>query len=142
MDVPVNYFAVVASAIAAMVLGYLWFGPLFGKQWAHMSGVSMERMQKGGMSSYLIMFAGALLMAFVMSHSLIFASSYLGEVGISAGLMSGFWNWLGFVAPVSLGIVLWESKPWKLWAINAGYYLVVLCVMGIILSLWPLTQPM
>jgi len=44
--------------------------------------------------------------------------------------------WLGLVVPVSLGIVLWEGKSWKLWFINASSYLVTLLAMGIILGLW------
>lgn len=139
MDVPVNYIAVIASAVAAMVVGYVWYGPLFGKQWARLTGVSIERMQKGGASSYAIMFVGSLIMAYVLSHALVFAGTYMIVSGYSAGLSSAFWMWLGFVAPVMLGAVLWEGKSWKLWGINAGYYLVVLAVMGVILASWPPT---
>ena len=55
---------------------------------------------------------------------------------LNAGLQGGFWNWLGFVMPVTLGIVLWEGKSWKLFGINAGYYLVSLPIMGVILAMW------
>ncbi len=55
---------------------------------------------------------------------------------MSAGVSVGFGAWIGFVAPVSLGIVLWDGKPWKLWMINAGYYLVGLLLIGSILALW------
>ena len=44
--------------------------------------------------------------------------------------------WLGFIAPVTLGSVLWEMKSWKLWILNNAYYLVVLVVMGLIFTLW------
>jgi hypothetical protein len=56
--------------------------------------------------------------------------------GMPAGLMCGFWNWLGFIAPVTLGTVLWEGKPWKLWALTNGYYLFSLLIMGVILAFW------
>jgi hypothetical protein len=29
----INYLAILASAIVAMPVGFLWFGPLFGKAW-------------------------------------------------------------------------------------------------------------
>ena len=139
--VPVNYFAVVLAAIAAMIIGYLWYGPLFGKVWMQLSGKSMDMMndpamKKIAMRGYAIQFVGSLLMAFVLSHALIFAGTYLNTSGISAGLQTGFWNWLGFVAPVTIGTVLWDGKPWKLWFINSGFYLVTLIVMGLILALW------
>jgi hypothetical protein len=140
MEVSVNYLAVLVSGIASMIIGGLWYGPLFGKAWLRLSGISEEKInevkQKGVTKSYLIMFIGSLVMAFVMAHSLEFASNYLLITGVPAGLSGGFWNWLGFVAPVTLGSVLWDGKPWKLWMINSGYYLVLLCVMGVILSTW------
>ena len=138
--VPINYWAVLVSAAVTMGLGYAWYGPIFGKQWVALMGWSkadMEAKMKEGMGpKYLLQAAGALVMAFVLSHSLVFASTFLHETGVSAGLQSGFWNWLGFIVPVSLGTVLWDGKPWKLWFINAGYYLVALLVMGVILALW------
>ena len=140
--VPVNYLAILASAVVAIIIGGIWFGPLFGKSWMKMMGMdkmSPEEMTEGKKKMpmlYGIQFVGALVMAFVLSHSLVFASAYLNESGIAAGLMSGFWNWLGFIAPVTIGVVLWEGKPWKLWAIIAGNWLVTLCAMGVILSLW------
>ncbi len=82
------------------------------------------------------MFVGSLLMAFVLAHALIFASNYLKIFDVSAGLTGAFWKWLGFIAPVTLGSVLWEGKSWKLWFLNNGYYLLSLIVMGVILAVW------
>lgn len=56
--------------------------------------------------------------------------------GIMGGLQAGWWNWLGFVAPTTVGMVLWEGKPWKLWIITAGFYLLSLLLMGVILGAW------
>ena len=101
--VPINYLAVVGAAVVAMGLGFLWFGPLFGKQWMASIGITPEKMetmkaeakQKGMGKTYAIMTVTTLIMSFVLSHSLIFASTYLEISGISAGLQTGFWNWLG-----------------------------------------------
>ena len=138
--VPLNYLAVIGAAIAQMVLGFLWYGPLFGKPWMALMGITPEKMdamkQKSMGKTYAIMTVGALLMSFVLAHALVFASSYLKAEGVTAGLAAGFWNWLGFIAPVTIGSVLWEGKPWKLWVLNAGYYLIGLCLMGIILAVW------
>ena len=140
--VPINYIAVLASTFLAVILGSIWYGPLFGKTWTGLMGWSKSEMEKGMadkkgmMKNYGIQMLGSFVMAFVLSHALIFAMSYLGTRGISAGLQTGFWNWLGFVAPVSLTSVLWEGKSWKLWLINNGYNLITLCAMGVLLSLW------
>lgn len=138
--VDVNYLAILVSALLSMVLGSIWYGPLFGKPWMKMMGITKESMK--GMTSadmgklYGIQFIGSLVMAFVLSHSLVYAKSYLGLSGLGVGIQTGFWTWLGFVAPVTLTSVLWEGKPWKLWLLNNCYYLALLVMMGIVLSLW------
>ncbi len=143
--VPINYLGVIICVVAAMVLGWLWFGALFGKQWMAMMGWTPEKMDamkkdpnmKGMMmKSYALMTLGSLVMAFVLAHSIVFAGSYMHVSGISAGLQGGFWSWAGFVAPVTLGAVLWEQKPWKWWLLLNSYYLVNLHMMGIILGMW------
>jgi hypothetical protein len=139
-EVPINYLAVIISAIASMIIGALWYGPIFGKQWIALQGWSPQEMEankaKGMTKSYILMFVGSLVMAYVLSHSLVFAADYLGVYGASAGLMAGFWSWLGFIAPVTLSVVLWDGKPWKLWFLNNGYQLFNLLAMGMILALW------
>ncbi len=141
--VEVNYLAVLAGAVCNMVLGFLWYVPLFGKQWMRLSGFTPERIAeakanngKGMGKSYALAFIGALVMAFVLSHMLVFATAYLNTEGVSAGLSTGFWAWLGFVAPITLGSVLWEQKSWKLWVLTNSYYLLTLLVMGTILAVW------
>lgn len=140
MEVPINYLAVGGAAVASMVIGFLWYGPIFGKKWIALMGFTQEQIsaakKKGMAKQYALMFVGSLAMAYVLAHALVFASAYLKTSGVSAGLMTGFWNWLGFVAPVTLGSVLWEGKSPKLWVLNNGYYLVSLLAMGVILALW------
>ena len=138
--VPINYLAVIVAAIANMVIGFLWYGPIFGKQWRALMGMTNADMEaakaKGMGKSYALMFVGALVMSYVLAHTLVFASAYLNATGISAGLMTGFWNWIGFIAPVTIGMVLWDGKPWKLYILTNGYWLVALLVAGVILALW------
>lgn len=144
MEVPINYLAVLGAMVSAVVLGGLWFGPLFGKMWMKEVGFTKEDMEKGKtdpkaqkamMRSYLLVAVGALVTAYVMAHSLAFAMYYLKSAGPSAALMGAFWNWLGFTAPALMGSVLWEGKTWKYWGIVAGYYLVSFGVMALILTM-------
>ncbi len=137
MGIVINYWAVLVVAIVNMVIGFLWYGPIFGKQWAALMGRDKSSMEGKNMTtSYVLMMVGALVMAYVLAHAIIFGIAYTKIGGIKGGMMGGFYYWLGFVAPVLLGSVLWDGKPWKLWAINAGYYLVVLLIAGAILATW------
>jgi uncharacterized membrane protein len=143
MEIPINYLAVLAAAISNMAIGFLWFGPLFGNAWTSAMGwtesemaAGREKMKKDGWKTYALQALGALVMAYVVAHYFVFASTYTQTFGIVGGLMVGFWSWLGFVAPISLGVVLWDGKPWKLFFVQAGYYLAALLAMGVIIALW------
>ena len=142
--VEVNYLAILLCGIAAMVLGTIWYGPLFGKTWMGLVGFTEADTQKAKTDpaarnamyrSYALMFVASLVMAYVLHHIMVFAMSYLGESSMMAGISSAIWTWLGFVATTSIGSVLWEQRPWKYWFITGGYYLVQLVVMGIIIAL-------
>jgi hypothetical protein len=50
----INYLAVLACAIVAMPVGFLWFGPLFGKPWARHMGFA--EMQGGSMGKAMAIF--------------------------------------------------------------------------------------
>lgn len=132
----VNLVSVLASAVVMMVLGFLWFGPILGKSWMKEMGLTksdMEEAKKKGMAkSYTLMAVSALVMSYVFSVVL----AQFNTTDVAMALQGAFWTWLGFIATVLLGSVLWENKSWKLYAINAGYYLVGLGIIGVILTLW------
>jgi len=137
----INFWAVILCVVIAMVLGGLWYGPWFGKPWMHMMGITRESMsdpakKKKVWKSYVLMAVAAFIMTLVLARSVLYGEAYTHTSGLMLGLASGFWAWLGFVATTTVGMVLWEGKPWKLWAIVAGYYLVLLLISGAILSVW------
>ncbi len=135
--VEVNVWAVLVSAIVVWILGSLWYSPiLFGKMWMKLSGFKESDMRKakkkGMIKEYIIMLVGSFITAYVLAHFV----SYTNSTTILDGGVLGAWLWIGFIAPIALGMVLWEGKPVKLYLINTGYYLVSLVIMGAILASW------
>lgn len=136
--VDVNYAAVLVASVASMVIGGLWYSPLlFGKAWTKLSGMTEKQLaeakKKGMAKSYIAAYVGSALMAYILAHF----AKYAGAATPIEGAMAGFWAWLGFVAPVLSGAVLWEGKPVKLYILNIAHYLVALLVMGAIVAAWP-----
>lgn len=134
----VNYLAVLVSAIMNMAVGAFWYSPAgFGKQWAALMGwtdpAKLEAMKKGATKGYIGGFIAALVMMFVLANLV----SLTGAATPTAGALVGFWSWLGFVATTQIGVILWDNKPPKLFAINTGYSLVTLVIAGVIMALWP-----
>lgn len=101
--VPIHYPAVIGATVSSMVLGFLWYGPLFGKQWMKLSGMTAEQLSgakaRGMGKLYAVAAVGSLATSYVLAHALVFASAYLNVTGVPAGLTAGFWNWLGFGSP-------------------------------------------
>lgn len=135
MQFNINLIAVFVAAFVNMFLGYIWYGPLFGKMWMKLTGRTKEsiEMEKKEMPKVMgSMFAGALVMAFVLA---IFVSM-IGSNGIMIGAKIGGLAWLGFVATTMLQDVLYEKKNTKLAAINLGYNLAALTINGALLAVW------
>ena len=135
----VNYWAVLVAGIVSMVLGFLWYGPLFGKMWMGLMKIDKkkaEEMKKKGMSAMLPQFFTAFVSALVLNYFLALFVGYTQAITAVEGMQTGFHLWLGFIATVMIGIVLWEGKPFKLYLINALHYLVVLLINGAILAVW------
>lgn len=136
-QVPINYFAVFSSAISAMVIGFLWYGPIFGKQWSKIVGLTAEKIEKSKKEmpkTYGLMFAASVVMAYTLAHFVWYAAP--GSLTTFIAVKTAVWSWLGFIATTSLSRFLFspEKKPLMLLVIDAGYYLVVLVVMGVIFS--------
>ncbi|MBA3789203.1 DUF1761 domain-containing protein [Patescibacteria group bacterium] len=137
MNFAINYFAVLVSAIGFMIVGTLWYGPLFGKQWRSLIGVTPEKMKNtpnGAMVRPMIfVFIVALVTSFVIA---VLLKSLLITTPLVA-LELAFVVWLGFIATTLLNRVLFEQSSMKLYFINISQSLVAFLFSSLILVLWP-----
>lgn len=140
MEDPTNFVAVLEAAVIAMVIGMLWYGPLFGNPWKRMMGYTPESMKAMKMSPGMAMGIQAvlaLIMMYVLAHGIVFGIAFTGIGGIGGGMMGAFWYWLGFAVPFTAAPYLFEDKSWKLWVLNAAYYLVTFLVAGALFGAFP-----
>ncbi len=42
----VNYWAVLTCGLVSMVVGSIWYGPIFGKLWMRLNGVTQAECEK------------------------------------------------------------------------------------------------
>ncbi|MEK6792608.1 MAG: DUF1761 domain-containing protein [Nanoarchaeota archaeon] len=133
----VNVWTVLLVAVVSFVLGFLWYGPLFGKMWMKLSKVSamhVAKSKKEGMVKPAILnFIGTFVMVYVFAGFI----SLLDVVSAIQGAVLGFWIWLAFFASTTLlGGVLWEGKSWNLYVFNGLYWLVNLMLIGFLIVVW------
>jgi hypothetical protein len=75
---------------------------------------------------------GDAILAFVLDHIIIWSNA----TGFGWGVVIGVIVWIGFFAATSLPQNLYEGRPFKLFAINSGYWLVGLVIVGGLLASW------
>lgn len=128
----VNWLAVIVAALSTFLIGGLWYSPaVFGKAWMKENGFTEESMKGGNMAK---IFGLAFLLGFIASINL---AMFLGnETDATMGAFYGFLAGFGWVATFVGTHYLFERKSFKLFLINAGYSIVALTVMGVIIGAW------
>ncbi len=134
-EVILNGWAIMVSALVYFVIGAVWYSErFFGGIWSE--GAGIEPSKKGYLKKFSINFAGAIVVAFVMSHFISYTAYFMGVGGIIGGIQTAFWAWLGFSAATYLMVLVFEEKPFKFYLINTGYHLAGLLAVGLILGIW------
>ncbi len=137
----VNYLAILVSAVILWVLGAIWYSPaLFAKPWMEILGIKKgEGKQSGLMLGMVASFIGDLVLSFILAHIIFWANAFgfaPSPVGFGNGCVLGVLVWIGFIAAPNLPQGLYERKPFKLFAINSGYWLLGLFIVGGLLAAW------
>ncbi|MXO60893.1 DUF1761 family protein [Altererythrobacter salegens] len=126
----INILAVFLGAVAFFVIGALWYGPLFGKAWKDLVGYDGEKMPHPVSNNPVpvvmgVAFLFELLIAVMLAHLIARTTTsphviMMMAVGFGATIM----------AP-ALGInYMFQQRPGKLFAIDAGYFIVGMAAMG------------
>ena len=132
----VNYLAVLVAAVAAWLAGAAWYMTL-AKPWMAALGKTpqeMEDCKKQPMAylPYIYAFVGAVVMAWVLAGLLGHLGQ--GQVSVRNGVVSGLFCWLGFVFTTMLVNNSFAMRSPRLLAIDGGYWLLVLALMGAIIG--------
>lgn len=132
MDVQLNYLAIIISALSTFLIGGLWYSPaVFGKAWMKENGFKEEDLKGGNMAK---IFGLAFFLALISAVNL---AMFMGpENRPSMGALWGFLAGAGWVATFVGTHYLFERRSFTLFLINAGYSIVALTIMGVILAAW------
>src|SRR3990170_4401148 len=127
-----NIWAVLVAALSTFLIGGLWYSPVvFGKVWMRENGFTEQTLQTGNMAR---IFGLAFFLALIAAINL---AMFLGpENRPVMGALWGFAAGFGWVATFIGTHYLFERKSFTLFLINAGYSIVALTVMGVILAAW------
>ena len=131
----VNLLAVLVAGIVPMIVGSLWYGPLFGKRWLALMEMTAEEIQEGfnPVKTYGVSLLLSLVTAFVLAQLIAEAGNGgSAMVGVHVALMA----LVGFVLPVANQSVAFEKrKPGLAW-LNVAYNGVALLAQALVIALW------
>ena len=137
--ITVNYWAIATGAVLSMVIGAIWYGPIFGRKWAELLGADMsdsetkKKMQKTAGPLYFVQFVMTLFQVLVLAH-------LVADTRIAGGIERSLWIWAAFVIPTLAGAVMWTNErgnlKWTRFLIQGGYQLVLFIVFGALLQFW------
>ena len=134
MHFPENWLSFSLAILLPMIVGSLWYGPLFGRIWMKMMDLTEEKIKEtlNPAKSYGGSFVGSIFTAYILSLLIALAefTTLLGGIAI------GFAVWIGFVVPMGWQSVAWENKGLGLYVLNQAYNLLVLLLMGALIGGW------
>lgn len=129
-----NWPMVLAAAAAYFALGFVWYNLLFGKYWARVQNMTLD---KGGnmvwtmVRAFLLLFLICAVIGLMLNAirckqmSDCFIRSYVLIAGLICGLV---------------GITLnFQRKPFSIWIIDGGYHLLGSLIAALLLSRWGMT---
>jgi hypothetical protein len=126
----INHLAVIVAAVVYWIFGAVWYGVIFKSAWATLTGTPM-----GGTASNAMVVS--VVMAIVLSYTAGIAlagttNPQPARHGVEFGLFMG----VGIFASQTLMDFLYEGRPVALWAIDSGYVVIGLALIGLIVGSW------
>ena len=135
MDVSIPFWGVILATLSSFLIGSIWYSPTtFLKPWQKMTGTSDADMKKNFGSSMVWIGVSSLITAYVLAHFIRYTEHVTYATGVTAGVQTALWIWLGIGLTTIVTAGAMESRDKMVMAITAGNRLVTLLVMGIIIG--------
>ena len=125
----ISIVGIIVAAIAFFFLGAAWYTFLFGKPWRAELGISEA--DAAGAKPNPLLFLNSLVMGLIIAATL---AKLISESSIGYGLKVGLGVGAGIGAALMAQNYAYEQKSIKFWAMNAGYVIIGLGVMGTIIG--------
>ena len=130
-----NWLAVIVATLAYFLLGAVWYArAVFGKAWQRSSGISVPEGQGPGAAFYII----PLITCFLMTLATAMIAATTGSSTVGDAIVLGLVVGVGYAASLSLLGAAFGNypEPRTYFAITAGYHLVGLVGVALIVTLW------
>ncbi len=130
----VNWLAVLVAGILPLVIGFLWYGPIFGKKWLSLMEMTAEEVQEdfNPLKTHGASFVLSLVTAYVLAQLLAVMDGSGAMIGVHVGLLVT----IGFVLNVGYQGVAYEQRKPGIFCLSLGFNAVALIGQAVILAVW------
>lgn len=126
----IHWLPVIVMTIFSFMLGFLWHRQsLFGKIW---EAENNPQHIKRKVNAPLV-FGGTAVVHFIALSAL---GAVVAGTGVTNGLLTGLLVSVVWIFPVMAGTYLFASRSVKLLLIDAGMYVLLFSVSGLVLGIW------
>ncbi|MGA2834260.1 MAG: DUF1761 domain-containing protein [Terracidiphilus sp.] len=129
-----NYLAIAVAAVACFLFEAGWYS-LFLKAWLDGIGRSMSWLMNCGMSPSL-QYGTALVSAAVIAATISCVTQLTGPQTLLRGIRVAVLLWFGLVLTTWATEYIFEVRSLKIFAINTGFWLLGMILMGAIVGAW------
>lgn len=127
----INWLAVLVAVVAHQFIGFLWYGPVFGKIWLAGMGKTREEMT-GAAGGYVV----AILASVVTAIALAMLLTVPENVTLGTGCVYGLLTSIGFVVASVATTAVFENRKMTVPILFATYQVLGITIMGAILGAW------
>ena len=133
-DLKINYLAIAVAVVLQFVLGFLWYGPLFGDAWMEMVGLDLATVEANppGAGIWIANVVSSALLIFVLAWLFVKLNVQTLAKGIWIGFVIGFTFTL---MPAMISGFFADDSYWLAW-VNGGNTTVGLMLGGAVLGAW------
>ena len=133
-NLKINHLAVLVCVILMHVLGFLWYGPLFGEQWMAHVGYDMAKVEANppGVSIWIMNFVAVVAPLYVLAWLFTKLDVTSGIRGAAIAFLISF----AFHHLPTMSGNMFADMPYGLAWITGGYNLVAMAISGFVLGAW------
>lgn len=133
----IPWLGVLVAVVASQIIGFLWYGPLFGKPWLAALGKTEEELKAGSRAGLGNAIVIGVLCSVVAAIALAIILTMSDTPDLESGSKIGFLAAIGFVASYIVITTAYEQRNPSLGWIAIGNQVVTLTVMGAIIgAMW------
>lgn len=128
-----HILGIALAIVTNYAIGFLWYGPLFGKPWMKLNGITPPKPEEMKFSMMLPGLTASLFASFAQAAVLGRTFEIVALANMSQAVLIAVIIWLPFTALSTVNSYAWGGKPVRLMFIDTFYTLASMCAMAAIL---------